>query len=65
MDHNKLIADIVTFLQASTMEPKEKAMWLLLIPHMDEKDLVKLQEVLQREVSAMTNIYLETLKEQS
>jgi hypothetical protein len=64
MDRNKLIADIVTLLQASTMEPKEKAMWLILIPQMEETDLVKLQDVLQKEVSAMTNLYLETIEEQ-
>jgi hypothetical protein len=64
MDRNKLIADIVTLLQASTMEPKEKAMWLILIPQMEETDLVKLQDVLQKEVSAMTNLYLETIAEQ-
>jgi hypothetical protein len=64
MDRNKLITDIVTLLQASTMEPKEKAMWLILIPQMEETDLVKLQDVLQKEVSAMTNLYLETIAEQ-
>jgi hypothetical protein len=64
MDRNKLIADIVTLLQASTMEPKEKAMWLILIPQMEETDLVRLQDVLQKEVSAMTNLYLETIEEQ-
>lgn len=64
MDRNKLITDIVTLLQASTMEPKEKAMWLILIPQMEETDLVRLQDVLQKEVSAMTNLYLETIEEQ-
>lgn len=63
MDRNTLIASIVTLLQASTMEPKEKAMWLILIPQMEEADLVKLQDVLQKEVNAMTNLYLETITE--
>jgi hypothetical protein len=41
------------------MEPKEKAMWMLLLPEMEKEKLEKLDKTLQKEVNAITSLYLE------
>lgn len=57
--HKKLVTSIINYLQLSTMEPKEKAMWMLLLPEMEKEKLEKLDKTLQKEVNAITSLYLE------
>lgn len=57
--HKKLVTSIINYLQLSTMEPKEKAMWMILLPEMEKDKLEKLDKTLQKEVNAITNLYLE------
>ena len=56
-----LIKQIIPFIQLSSMQPREKAMWLLLIPAMEESHLLKLKASLEKEVNTMTDIYLNAL----
>lgn len=60
----KLIREIVNYLQLSTMESKEKAMWMLLLPQMDEEKLLKLKASLEKEVNGITDLYLQALNPQ-
>lgn len=53
------IREIINYLQLSTMEPREKAMWMLLLPQMEEEKLGKLKKTLEKEVNAITDLYLE------
>lgn len=56
-----LIKQIIPFIQLSSMQPREKAMWLLLIPAMEESHLLKLKASLEKEINTMTDIYLNAL----
>jgi len=53
------IRKVINYLQLSTMEPREKAMWMLMLPHMEEEKLAKLERTLEKEVNAITDLYLE------
>jgi hypothetical protein len=61
MTNQQLIKDTISLIQLSSMEPREKAMWLLLIPQMEEDKLLKLKKALEKEVNAITDLYLEAL----
>jgi hypothetical protein len=61
MANTQLIKETLQYLQLSSMEAKEKAMWMLLIPEMDEEKLTRLHASLKKEVDGLTEIYLETL----
>ena len=58
--HKKLVTEIIKYIQLSTMEPREKAMWMLLLPGMQKEKLTKLKVTLEKEVNAITELYLET-----
>jgi len=60
MENKQIIKEIINYLQLSTMEPREKAMWMLLMPDMEPEKLAKLKETLEKEVNAITDLYLET-----
>ncbi len=62
MENETLIKKITPLLQSSTMEPKEKAMWTLLIPSMEKPHLEKLLDILTRETNAFTEMYFDELK---
>ncbi len=64
MQNTNLIREIVKYIQLSTMEAKEKALWMLLLPEMAEEELQKLKKCLEKEVNAITDLYLKTLSEQ-
>lgn len=61
MENKQIIKEIINYLQLSTMEPKEKAMWMLLMPDMEVEKLAKLKTTLEKEVNAITDLYLETV----
>lgn len=61
----ELIKELVSYIQLSSMQQKEKAMWLLLIPAMEEKHLLKLKASLQKEVNAITDLYLNALSKKA
>lgn len=44
------------------MAPKEKAMWMVLLPEMEEKHIKKLNKSLQKEVSKLNDILLKAMK---
>ena len=59
MENTKLIREIINYLQLSAMDSKEKGMWMILLPQMDEAQLQKLKAALEKEVNAITELYLE------
>lgn len=59
MDKKEITKEIIKYLQLSTMEPREKAMWMLLLPDMEAEKLNKLKSALEKEVNAITDLYLE------
>lgn len=63
MDKPTLLKNIVTYLQLSSMESKEKAMWFLFLPHLRDEELTKLHGTLEKEVSALTDLYLKALSQ--
>lgn len=52
---------IMTYLPLSRMPEDEKQMWTGMIPYMEPRHLAKLADVLQREVDAFTDLYLQGL----
>lgn len=50
---------IMTHLPLSRMPEDEKQMWTAMIPHMEARHLAKLADILQREVNAFTDLYLQ------
>jgi hypothetical protein len=61
MTDSNLIREIINYIQLSTMEPREKAMWMLLLPQMEEAKLLKLKTSLEKEVNAITDLYLNSV----
>ncbi len=57
MTHKDLVKSILKNLQLSTMEHKEKAMWTVMLPTMNEEELTKLNTVLEEEVDAIMDLY--------
>lgn len=62
MNRKTLIKDIISKLDLSTMSEKEKAMWIILLPNMEEKHLKKLKTSLDKETDSLTSLYMETIK---
>ena len=61
MQRKNIIQDILGKMELSTMSGKEKAMWTILLPNMEEKHLLKLQKSLNKETENLTNLYMETI----
>jgi len=59
----KLQKDLAQLIQASTMEPQEKAMWMMLIPQMEANHLKRLKEILKKEVESFTDLSLEVVNQ--
>ncbi len=60
-----LVKELVNYIQLSSMQQKEKAMWLLLLPAMEEKHLLKLKSSLMKEVNAITDLYINALSKKA
>jgi len=58
MDRNKITQDIVKYLQLSAMDEKERTMWTLFLPNMEEKHLEKLLAILKEEADGRAEILL-------
>lgn len=58
MDRNKVTQDIIKYLETSAMEEKERTMWTLFLPNMEDKHLEKLLALLKEEADAKANILL-------
>ncbi len=56
-----LIKEVLSLVQLSTMEPKEKAMWMLLLPEMKEPQILKLKKSLEKEIREITDLYLKNV----
>jgi len=65
MKNDQTIKDVIAYLQLSTMDPKERAMWMLLLPQMQEEEVSKLKTILQKEVNSMTELYLQATQQKS
>ena len=59
MTREELIKSIIQGIQLSTMDDKEKSMWMVLAPLMEEGELQKLESALKKEVNGLTDLYLE------
>lgn len=59
MTKDELTKQIISYVQLSTMEEREKAMWMLLLPHMEERHILKLKSILEKEVNSMMDLYLQ------
>lgn len=61
-DNTELMQDILKLTNLSSMEEDEKTMWKVLIPSMKKDELEKFKDILDREVTDMTDLYLKALK---
>jgi len=61
-DNSELMQTILKLLDLSGMEEDEKTMWKVLIPSMEKAELDKFKDLLDREVTTMTDLYLKALK---
>ena len=55
--------EAIKCLQASRMKSDEKEMWFALIPNMDENQLKRFVDLLQRENKEVVNLYFSFLNE--
>jgi hypothetical protein len=62
MANQKLIKETLSLIQLSAMEPKEKAMWMLLLSEMEEKQILKLKKSLEKETSALNDLLLKAIQ---
>jgi len=61
MADQKLMKEILALIQLSPMDAREKAMWMMLIPQMEEKQVLKLKKSLQKETDALNDMLLKGL----
>ena len=62
MAKEKMTKELLSLIRLSTMESKEKAMWMVLIPQMDDRQIEKLADSMKREAEAMNGLLLKALK---
>ena len=62
MVNQKLIKETLSMIQLSTMEPKEKAMWMMLLSEMEEKQILKLKKSLEKETSGLNDLLLKAIQ---
>ena len=60
MNKKEIVKQILTRIQLSTMSPKERMMWTILLPIMNEEKLHKLSESLEKETDQLMDLYLES-----
>lgn len=58
MTNTQTLKEVINHIQLSAMEPREKAMWMLLLPNMEEQAVAKLKLCLAKETDAITDLYL-------
>ncbi|MCX6823245.1 MAG: hypothetical protein NTX91_04635 [candidate division SR1 bacterium] len=62
LDNKKdIIKKILMYIKSSRMSMEEKKMRLAMIPYMEEKHLIKLADILEREVNEYTEVYMSLL----
>jgi hypothetical protein len=59
MEKKEIVKEVITYLQMSFMDEKEKSMWLFLIPNMEVEHLEKLEKLLKAEASQKVDLFLE------
>ncbi|MBD3270444.1 hypothetical protein GF376_02875 [Candidatus Peregrinibacteria bacterium] len=59
----QLQKEIIKLLELSSMDEKERMLWTILMPNMEESELKQLHKTLEKEVNALTDIYVEAIKE--
>ena len=52
----KLQQKILGYLQISTMSDKEKSMWTLLLPTLNDKETQKLHDILEKEINSLMEL---------
>jgi hypothetical protein len=62
MIKEELTKKVLSYIQISTMDEREKAMWMLLLPHMEERHIVRLKDTLEKEVNSLMELYLQATK---
>jgi len=62
MVNQKLIKETLSLIQLSAMEPKEKAMWMLLLSEMEEGQILKLKKSLEKETSGLNDLLLKAIQ---
>ena len=62
MDKRKIIKSILIRLQLSPMEPKEKALWTVLLQTFGDSELKRLDKILEKEVDKLMDLYLKAQK---
>lgn len=62
LDQKKdVIKKILMYIKSSRMSMEEKKMRLAMLPHMEEKHLLKLADILEREINEYTEVYMSLL----
>jgi helix-turn-helix protein len=59
-----LIEQILQLMNLSSMEEDEKNMWTVMLPSLEKAELEKFKGILEKEITKMTDIYLDTQKNQ-
>ncbi len=52
----KLQQKILGYLQLSTMSDKEKSMWTLLLPTLNEEETKKFHDILEKEINSLMEL---------
>jgi len=61
MANTAIARRLIPLLQMSTMSYKERLLWLIMIPLMDEKLLLKLEDSIKKESEGLTDLYMKAL----
>jgi len=52
---------IFIFLQSSIMSPEEKSMWIMTLPYMSDRDILKLKNILESECNDIADLHIKAL----
>ena len=63
MQNKELLKKVLQYLELSTMAEEEKAMWMSMLPYMEESKLEELKNILEKEVNSITDLYLQALSQ--
>ena len=55
---SELIQQILIYMQVSTIEPREKLGWTLMMPSMTIEQLTELEDILREDVQGLADLYL-------
>jgi hypothetical protein len=62
MINEEITKQLLSYIQLSNMDSREKAMWMLILPHMEEKHVLKLKAALEKEANSLIDIYIQATK---